>query len=329
MSLYKIDLETCPYPYYYLSINEEKIKEVFRKLSKHEFKIGKRNKANRDIFFHVDLTNYKEIAEYLRITDYFSEEVRVRCQFADYPTPYDWFQKNRSKVIKALGKSKASFNNIDSYMWTRIKPCNNFPIMMAMLLYDGLKIHGRRIKRVLDPSAGWGDRLLGFMAYCYGKRGHFKYQGTDPNLAMQPCYHKMIETFGGKRKGDLMVTPKPFEKFVVEENYYDLVFTSPPFFTLEKYSSDSTQCNVAYNTLDKWLHNFLYPLIEKAERALVLHGYLALYISDFKNVKYVERTKNFIRDNTYFWYQGDFTWCQTKHRRNIMVWRKVEHKGNL
>jgi len=206
-------------------------------------------------------------------------------------------------------------------MWTRIKPCNNFPVMVAMLLYDRLNVNGEKIRTVLDPSSGWGDRLIGFMAYSYGKKGNFKYQGVDPNLAMQPCYNNMIKTFGGKTK-NLSVKPLPFENFTVEENHYDLVFTSPPFFTLEKYSSDRTQCNVAYNTLDKWLYNFLYPLVKKAEKALVKNGYLALYINDFRGNKYVERTKDYIKKNTDLYYQGLISWQQTKSYRFIIIWRK-------
>ena len=99
-----INLETCPYPYYHLATSKEEIKEDFRKLTKHEFKTTIR--YGKSSFFNVDLTDYQENADFLRITDYFSEEVRVKCQFADCVTPYDWFQKNREKIIKKFGKSE-------------------------------------------------------------------------------------------------------------------------------------------------------------------------------------------------------------------------------
>ena len=255
----RINLNTCSYPYYHLAFNVNETKNNLDKLKKYPFNV----KINNNNLF-IDLSNYKKIEKFLRLADYFSEEIRIKCRFKDYDTPYDWFQKNRNNIIKHLQKNKElcfSYITIDDYIWSdsKFKECSNFPIPVAYILIKHFKV-----RKWLDPSAGWGDRLTAAIAWgC-------EYQGTDPNLAMQSKYNEIIENYSkDDAKEKYKILPVPFEKFEVPSQYYDLVFTSPPFFKLEKYASDASQCNIAHPTLSKWLNNFLYPMIKKAEKTLV------------------------------------------------------------
>ena len=55
-----------------------------------------------------------------------------------------------------------------------------------------------------------------------------------------------------------------FENVEVKKNYYDLVFTSPPFFKLESYTNNKKQSNKNYSTLKEWFENFLIVSVKKA-----------------------------------------------------------------
>ena len=44
------------------------------------------------------------------------------------------------------------------------------------------------------------------------------------------------------------------------ENHFDTIFTSPPYFNVEKYSDEDTQSYVRYKNIDSWNKNFLHKL---------------------------------------------------------------------
>ena len=45
--------------------------------------------------------------------------------------------------------------------------------------------------------------------------------------------------------------------------YFDLVFTSPPYFSVERYSHDDTQSWVRYKNIDMWNEQFLHKTLDK------------------------------------------------------------------
>lgn len=60
----------------------------------------------------------------------------------------------------------------------------------------------------------------------------------------------------------------------------DTVFTSPPYFNVEKYSNDDTQSYKRYKKIDEWLVNFLFKAIDMSYKTLKKDGYLIINISD-------------------------------------------------
>ena len=105
----------------------------------------------------------------------------------------------------------------------------------------------------------------------------------------------------------------PFETVNLKEKDFDLVFTSPPFFKLESYTNNKKQSNKNYGTLKSWFENFLIVSVKKACNLLIEGGHMALYISDYTNVKYVEDLKNYIKENMKeMKYQGDIHWRNDK-----------------
>ena len=145
-----------------------------------------------------------------------------------------------------------------------------------------------RSGNVLDFSAGWGDRLAGF--YC-GETTK-SYVGIDPNTLNHPNYKKQVEFY--KENQTFFEEPKEVE-FICEpaedvdyskyENYFDTIFTSPPYFNVEKYSDEDTQSYIRYNDIDSWNKNFLHKTIEKIIPTLKKDGILAINIADVYDAK--------------------------------------------
>ena len=78
---------------------------------------------------------------------------------------------------------------------------------------------------------------------------------------------------------------RPSEEFDPEPGFYDAAFSSPPYFNLETYTDEPTQCMNRYTTLDKWFGGYVVPTLEMVHRALADDGIYAVNIADYKNGK--------------------------------------------
>tara|TARA_X000001036_G_scaffold177397_1_gene167915 strand:- start:1280 stop:2494 length:1215 start_codon:yes stop_codon:yes gene_type:complete len=148
-------------------------------------------------------------------------------------------------------------------------------------------------ENVLDFSAGWGDRLAGF--YCGETTKH--YVGIDPNSKNHPNYKRQVEFykkhqtfFEEEKKVDLICSPAEDVDYKDYENHFDTIFTSPPYFDVEKYSDEDTQSFKRYTTIDSWNENFLHKTIGKLIPTLKKDGILAVNIADV----YHESVKGYV-----------------------------------
>ena len=139
------------------------------------------------------------------------------------------------------------------------------PCIMIALLH---KYNLTRAK-VLDPTAGWGDRLIASLLV-----GVKEYVGFDTNDALIPKYEEIALTLNKSTITKFICCP--FEYGDPGENF-DVVFTSPPFFDVEVYEGDKTS-TALYKTREEWDTNFYLPFLQKSSRALKPNGYIMLYI---------------------------------------------------
>lgn len=301
-----IDIDKIDYPYYKYIATAKEIKEDFSKLKSIKLK-----KIPSKYLLMLDV-NYDKYFYIYKLSDYFSEDCRVKCSFGKSESPYVLFDKSRENIIKAYG-NKVDYNILDDYIYDNYKLCSNFPVIVALEVYRYFKP-----KHVLDFSSGWGDRLMAALAYgcCY--------TGTDPNKCMQKKYKNMINFFG-RSTNKYKVYQTGFENFTSEENFYDLVFTSPPFFDLESYSQDKTQSIQKYKTLESWKNNFLFHCFEKSIKALKVGCHMAIYISDYKGTKYVTDSFNFMKTLKNVKYIGKISWVGKSRPKNIFVWQKTSN----
>jgi tRNA1(Val) A37 N6-methylase TrmN6 len=179
--------------------------------------------------------------------------------------------------------------------------CTLYPFEVGMQVLKMFKP-----KRWLDPTAGWGDRLR--CAIEYG----CEYTGVDSNKEMESAYKAII---ADKARDPSKYTIK-IGKFqdVRIAGTFDLVFTSPPFFTKEVYEHMTM-----WKDVEEFLEEFLKPLFEKSTKLLEKGGHLVLYIEDRNSSDFIDLMKLYAE--TLLKYEGAFYYEGTS-LRPYYVWLK-------
>ena len=129
---------------------------------------------------------------------------------------------------------------------------------------------------VYDYSAGYGGRLLGVSC----SNMSYNYLGIDPNtetIKYLNYFNEILDEAVGF-KGTIVQNVSEEYK----PNDIDLAFSSPPYFNLEKYSDEETQCMVRYRTLDEWFSGYAEPTVENIYNSLNQDGIFATNIADYK-----------------------------------------------
>jgi hypothetical protein len=75
------------------------------------------------------------------------------------------------------------------------------------------------------------------------------------------------------------------EEFDPDPGRYDAAFSSPPYFNLERYCDEPTQCMNRYKELDSWFEGYVTPTIRMLHRALSADGIYAVNIADYRHGK--------------------------------------------
>jgi len=105
---------------------------------------------------------------------------------------------------------------------------------------------------VLDPTAGWGGRMLGAWAL------RIKYTGIDTNMELQDAYYEMMGELDEFVESDLTMLWTSWDNVDFSTIDYDCVLTSPPYINLELYEHMTPFASDA-----AYYDTFLIPLILK------------------------------------------------------------------
>lgn len=207
--------------------------------------------------------------------DYFTEleRLRGRKSYCDMSPAEMWNTNTNDVRTKTLESSKDVYEQREKFYTLTVRECEQFRPSFTAWLYHHLKA-----SKVLDMCAGWGDRLIGALAAEMDT-----YHAFDPNTRLKPGHDEILKVFPPHALSDFKIHYKPFETSTVElqDDFYDIAFTSPPYFNLEIYSNDASQSSATYPTLQDWLQNFLFRTVSIAWRKIRTHGYLALHIDNY------------------------------------------------
>lgn len=135
-------------------------------------------------------------------------------------------------------------------------------------------------KVVLDFSAGWGDRLTGFMASSSVTHIHL----IDPRKGSISACKRQHEFIGSDK--DLTLHQGPAENVLptLPSQSFDLIVSSPPYFNLENYGETTKeaqgQIRLKVDNVEDYIAVFLIPVLEESTRVLKRGGTLAVNLDD-------------------------------------------------
>ncbi len=147
---------------------------------------------------------------------------------------------------------------------------SNFRPDVAKLVYNTFGSKGK----VFDFSMGYGGRLVGFLSSNCNE-----YVGVDVNSLNFDCYNKINSLYNKENKATRFINC-PAEDFNEYTEYFDLSFSSPPYFCKELYSNDENQSCNKYKQYESWRDNFLKQTIINSYKMLKTGGKFVINIAD-------------------------------------------------
>jgi len=228
-----------------------------------------------------------------KASDFFHQKNRWEVSGSQGPGPLrTWrnikFMTSLMGALYSLKMDEVSAKTLRTCLSLRKYTASQFKPAVAKTIYDYFKS-----ETIMDFSMGWGDRLCGFYASNYGK----KYIGLDPKEDNHPIYEKQAE-FYKKHNGffehdrEHIFHCNPVEDFDFSpyKDQVDLIFTSPPYFNIEKYSEEESQSWMRYKTIDVWNTHFLHKALGNMIQTLKSGGTMLINISDVFSTSGKERT---------------------------------------
>jgi hypothetical protein len=141
-----------------------------------------------------------------------------------------------------------------------------FPASAAKAIIDWCQA-----KVVIDPCAGWGDRLIGAMA-----SGAKVYYGMDTNRGLHWGYRQAIRAYRPGSEHAIRHADCTTEAAWAGLPPADLVLTSPPHAHHEQYQDG----RIERGDPAEWARRFLVPMIARAADGLRAGGVMAIHMND-------------------------------------------------
>jgi hypothetical protein len=305
------------FPYY--EINPEKIKKEYNYLL--NFNVSDLELPDNNLQQNMTGLN--------TVNSFHPEMWSVQCNKAKTPVEifYDrtLFRNALRKRIKYSDTKLVDFNIRKSLKAFGTQAVSNFRPTIAKWVYQNFCPENGD---VLDPCAGYGGRLFG--AAC----SHIKsYTGVDPTAVTQTGNLRLAEELQYVAYANfpaIRLDALPFEDWD-SVNKFDLVFTSPPYFNIEKYSNYGNQSYIRYPEYELWIKGFLRPLIEKSFGFLKQGGYLVLNVGKPIDKDTLDIGNEIFEQNPdVYWmrlskFLGQGNKDSVSHKvEPLFVWRKLE-----
>jgi 16S rRNA G966 N2-methylase RsmD len=281
----------------------------------------------RPVFLLIDgaKTDYEN---YNIISSFFTDTIRAKGK-KDSESVYNFFQNNKKKIFGAVRRRCKDYFKLDKYrkmheiretvydIYGHRYECTSHRVTVPFTIY---KYFGAQ--KILDYSAGWGDRAIAAMA-CGAS-----YTGIDPNPELHDCYKRIVDLLKPKQKVE-------FIKICAEDHstdeVYDIMYTSPPYYNLEKYIDHPDQSCVRYQTYENWKKGFYFKMLSNSIKHVKEGGHVIVNI-----INWAHRSGDYymlddmidymISNNQIFMGYIYYTRGETKCRAMPMAVFKVVHQ---
>jgi 16S rRNA G966 N2-methylase RsmD len=281
-------------------------------------------KSNYD--FIINGTNNIKLRYF---SDFFQYNIRKKCKRKNGMSIEEFIKLNNKKIEEELDKKnleKSLCNIVFQANIMALDVCDNFDVTIARYIYLYFKS-----KNVLDFCAGWGDRLIGAIS-C-----DIKYTGIDINTDLFIGYGNIIKTIAKNNDSKYIMINSPAESANIPKSNYDLIFTSPPYFSSEIYSDKEENINKYNSDIISWLNNFMIPAIKNSYQYLIKDGYMIIGLNDTRDenknkIIYTELLNLIL--GTYFegcLYKGTigFRYNKRDYINPLWIFQKVDKNNEL
>ena len=257
------------------------------------------------------------------VVDFFTFRERLETRgkyninFYDFITNIEEFKKKKFiqtmltyyKTTKNARGLKNQYIVLKEVYNICISAINIFRPLVAVEVYQRFKP-----TRILDFSAGWGGRAVG-AAVC-----STAYIGLDINAGLHDAYNNMsgfLNSSASTNSSDNLINmviadAVSFDYSTISPRY-DMVFTSPPYYFIEKYNH-----NENYASKDEMDQQFYIPVFSNTFKHLLPGGHFVLNINKeiYERVCLAlfgpaEQTMNCKKSSR-----------QNKYREIIYIWKK-------
>jgi len=123
---------------------------------------------------------------------------------------------------------------------------------------------------VLDPTMGWGGRLIGACAMDIPK-----YIGIELNANLRAPYREMKRFLKAHSSTEIELHFQNALRFDYKKVEYDMVLTSPPYYDVEIYNGVKT-----YKDKEEWKAKFYIPLFTAVFQGLTRGGHMCINVPD-------------------------------------------------
>ena len=310
------------FPFKKLYLRESTIRERFENLKKYPVNVQTLNRpyyitnipniprwmkgfGGKNIAFVFESKDY---FTYNEISDFFTEQHRIFANRIGDVSLLEYWEKNKDTKYSQKERTPQELFELREELSSDFYEVGTFRPVIAKCVVELLELNCSSLK-VMDFSAGWGCRLIAFLAL-----GVYEYVGIDPNESLHKEYETITKFFDHNTKTTFI--PSPFEELDVGmyDSYFDLVFTSPPYFNLETYTQNPSQSITKFPELDIWYNHFLLSCCKKAVKCLKPGGYLVLALNNSgKNSQdYVVRLVNDLSNTKNIKYRGLVPYSEMK-----------------
>ena len=253
------------------------------------------------------------VVDYFSFTERLYTKGKYNCNYFEFISNIDFFEKkkfiqNMLEYYKTVKNKNGKKNKYIVWKETYnicISAINIIRPIMYMEIYTKYNATS-----ILDFCAGWGGALIAASVLNIPK-----YTGIELNSDLIEPYNKLQEYV--KLQKTITNIDMIF-KSALDVDYstidYDLVFTSPPYYFIQKYAN-----NINYKTKKEMDEYFYIPLFSKTYKHLKTGGYYILNINKemYENVCI-----------------GLFGVCheifflkksqrQNEYKENVYVWKKI------
>jgi 16S rRNA G966 N2-methylase RsmD len=211
------------------------------------------------------------------IVDYFTFTQRLKTKgkydvnFYEFIINLDEFKKKKFiqnmltyyKDVKNKNNTKSEYTVLKEVYNICISAINIIRPLVYMEIYSKYKP-----KCVLDFCAGWGGAAVASAALKLDK-----YIGIEINDSLKKPYGKLVTYLGKKSPTTIEMIFEDALKIDYTNLVYDLVFTSPPYYFIQKYEN-----NPKYTSKKEMNEKFYVPIFTKTYNGLQKGGHYIINV---------------------------------------------------